>query len=53
MKDIDNNIDALALFNTMLGLINMSKNGEQQDILSRIEHKLDLLLKERKHNEDN
>lgn len=53
MNASDNNIDAIALFNTMLGLINMSKNVEQHDVLSRIEHKLDLLLKERKNNEDN
>lgn len=48
-----NDLDSLALFNTMLGLINLSKNQAQQETLHRIEEKLDLLLKERNKNEDN
>jgi hypothetical protein len=34
----------LTLFNTCLGLTNLSKNTEQENTQKRIEQKLDLLL---------
>ena len=48
-----NDLDSLTIFNTLLGIMNMSKNEAQQETLHRIEEKLDLLLKERNKNEDN
>lgn len=40
----NNNIDAIALFNTLLGLVNMDKNTMSQIHSQEIEDKIDLIL---------
>ena len=44
MKDIDNNLDSLEMFNTFLNIMNIFQSSSQQTDLNRIESKLDLIL---------
>ena len=54
MNDSDNlnTIDSLTMFNTILNIMMVNSDSTKQATLHRIEYKLDLLLKERKNNED-
>lgn len=44
MKDLDNNLDSLEIFNTFLNIMNIFQSSSQQTDLNRIESKLDLIL---------
>ena len=44
MKDLDNNLDSLEMFNTFLNIMNIFQSSSQQTDLNRIESKLDLIL---------
>lgn len=48
-----NELDSLTIFNTILNIMVLNKDADKQNKLNRIEYKLDLLLKERKNNENN
>lgn len=54
MNDSDNlnTLDGLTIFNTILNIMMVNNDKIKQETLHRIEYKLDLLLEERKNNED-